>query len=85
MFSNTVHKVTFSLISHSLNRRTRKIAWLEEDSPFSERLPQVSLGGYVQKTLSQQADSDQEKKRQTPLAFGLYTKNHHISDLGNDI
>lgn len=23
-----------------------------------------------------------EKKRQTPLAFGLYTKNHHIPDLG---
>lgn len=86
MFPNTAHKIMFSLISYFLNRLTRKIAWLEEKSQFSERLPQVSSVGYVQKnTLSQQDDSNQGKKRQTPLAFGQCTKNYHIPDLGNDI
>lgn len=66
----------FSLLSHSLTRLTRqKIA--------DFRKAPSGISGRCSKTLwSQHADSDQGEKRQTPLAFGLYTKNHHIPDLG---
>lgn len=77
MLSNSIHKFMFSLLSHSLTRLTRqKIADFR-------KAPSGISGRCSKNTLSQHADSDQgKKKRQTPLAFGLYTKNHHIPDLG---